>query len=205
MAPERPGKTPNRLPNIIQIPCNQPRPYVSIRWVCMAETLTDPALWGRARDGEAGSFEELMRRYDRPVYSLAMALLGDAHAAEDVTQEAFTRAYHNLSRCPDPSRIGAWILSIARNCAREMWRARGRVQLLPEIDKEAPEDDRMERIEEVKQAISKLGEDEQVLLAMKYQSGMSCKEIAAHTGMSLSNVKVSLFRAYEELRKQVKP
>jgi len=172
--------------------------------VSRLETLTDPALWGRARDGEKGSFEELMRRYARPVYGLAMALLGDAHAAEDVTQEAFLRAYKNIAACRDPSRIGAWILSIARNCARETRRARDRVRLLPEVEKEAPGEDRLERIDEVKQAISELGEDEQVLLAMKYQGGMSCKEIAAHTGMSLSNVKVSLFRAYEELRKRVK-
>ena len=63
---------------------------------------------------------------------------------------------------------------------------------------------RDERIEEVQQAITSLSEEHQMLLAMKYQSGMSCREIAANTGMSLSNIKVSLYRAYEELRKRVK-
>ena len=168
------------------------------------ETLTDPALWGRARDGEKRSFDELMRRYARLVYGLAMALLRDVHAAEDVTQEAFTRAFQNLASCRDPSRIGAWLLSIARNCARESLRAKARVLPLAELERMAPVDDREERIEEVKKALSFLGEEQQMLLAMKYQNGMSCKEIATHTGMSVSNVKVSLFRAYEELRKRVK-
>ncbi len=168
------------------------------------ETLTDPDLLGRARSGVSGSFEELMRRYARPVYSLAMAFLGDAHTAEDVTQEAFTRAYQNLALCRDPSRIGAWILSIARNCAREARRVKSRIQPVSEILQEAPADNRNGRIEEVQQAIASLSEEHQMLLAMKYQSGMSCREIAANTGMSLSNVKVSLFRAYEELRKRVK-
>jgi RNA polymerase sigma factor (sigma-70 family) len=175
------------------------------------ELLTDPVLWSRARDGEKGSFEELVRRYARAIYGLSMALLGDSHAAEDVTQEAFTRAYERLGTCRDPSRIGAWLLSIARNCARETLRAISRVQTSPEIEAPAPSEDRVEeeqekreKIEELRRALAALTAEEQMLLAMKYQEGMSCKEIAAHTGMSLSNVKVSIFRAYEELRKIVK-
>jgi len=171
--------------------------------------LTDPVLWSRARNGEKGSFEELVRRYARAVYGLSMALLGDPHAAEDVTQEAFTRAYQRLGTCRDPSRIGAWLLSIARNCARETLRAVARVKTFPDIEAPAAPDDRAEenqqKIEELRRALAALTAEQQMLLAMKYQEGKSCKEIAAHTGMSLSNVKVSIFRAYEEMRKRVKP
>jgi RNA polymerase sigma-70 factor (ECF subfamily) len=172
------------------------------------ETLTDQVLWSRARAGEKGSFEELVRRYARAVYGLSRTLLGDPHAAEDVTQEAFTRAFERLGTCRDPSRIGAWILSIARNCARETLRAISRVRTFPEVEAPAPSDDRaeevQEKIEELRRALAALGAEQQMLLAMKYQEGMSCKEIAARTGMSVSNVKVSIFRAYEEMRKWVK-
>jgi len=170
------------------------------------ESLTDPVLWGRARDGEKGSFEELLRRYARAVHGVAMAVLSDRDAAEDASQEAFTRAWQLLGTCGDPSRFGAWLVGIARNCAREALRSRRRAAPAPvaAADIPAPADDREERIGEVLRALETLGGEGRALLAMKYQEGLSCKEIAARTGMSVSNVKVSIFRAYEKLRSQVK-
>lgn len=170
------------------------------------ETLTDPVLWTRARSGEKSSFEELVRRYARSVYAIAMAVLSDPEAAEDVSQEAFTRAWERLGACGNPTRVGAWLLGIARNCAREALRSRRREAPIPAREPEcsAPVDGREERIEEVIRALASLGEEAQALLSMRYQEGLSSKEISARTGMSVSNVKVSIFRAYEKLREQVK-
>jgi RNA polymerase sigma-70 factor, ECF subfamily len=172
------------------------------------ETLADPVLWTRALRGDKGSFEELVRRYARSVYGIAMAILSDPDAAEDVSQEAFTRAWARLGTCESPSRVGPWLLGIARNGTREALRSRKRAAVAcvqyADAERRAPAEDREEQIGQVLRALATLGEEGQALLALKYQEGLSCKEIAARTGMTVSNVKVSIFRAYEKLRSQVK-
>ena len=82
---------------------------------------------GRARRGDTGAFETLLRRHFRAAFLVAMAQLGERAEAEDACQESFVRAWEHLKECRDGARFGAWLVSIARNAAhnrREYLRVR---------------------------------------------------------------------------------
>jgi RNA polymerase sigma-70 factor, ECF subfamily len=80
-------------------------------------TEPDAVLVARARRGDAGAFEELLRRYFRVSYVVAMAQLDEHADAEDACQDAFVRAWERLDDCRDGARFGAWLLRIVRNTA----------------------------------------------------------------------------------------
>ena len=69
------------------------------------------------RTGDAERYRELVERHERRVYALAWSRLGDATLAEEVTQEAFIRAYSRLWLLGDGAKFAVWINSIARNLA----------------------------------------------------------------------------------------
>ena len=80
----------------------------------------------RARQGDGAAWEALVREHQEPAYRLAYLMLGDAHQAEDVTQEAFIRAYRGIDGF-DPTRpFRPWMLSITANLARNQRRSLGR-------------------------------------------------------------------------------
>jgi RNA polymerase sigma-70 factor (ECF subfamily) len=81
-------------------------------------TESDDTLVGRARRGDPGAFEVLLRRYFRASYLVAMAQLGEPAEAEDACQDAFVKAWEQLEQCRDGARFGAWLLRIVRNIAQ---------------------------------------------------------------------------------------
>jgi RNA polymerase sigma factor (sigma-70 family) len=70
---------------------------------------TDGALVARAREGESDAFAELVRRHDSGTRALAYALVGDWTEAQDLSQEAFLRAFRNLDLLADPEKFGPWL------------------------------------------------------------------------------------------------
>ena len=75
------------------------------------------ALVGRAREGQGGAFEALVRRHFRAAYAVALAVLGRPADAEDVAQDAFLAAFEQLDSCRSPERFAGWLLQIVRNRA----------------------------------------------------------------------------------------
>ncbi|MDL4818553.1 RNA polymerase sigma factor [Actinomadura opuntiae] len=73
----------------------------------------DAALVLRAQGGDTTAFERLVRRYSGPVYRIALRILNDAQAAEDVAQEAFVTAWRRLSDLRDGQAFAAWLYRIA--------------------------------------------------------------------------------------------
>jgi RNA polymerase sigma-70 factor (ECF subfamily) len=90
----------------------------------MSGDQTDEVLVGGARRGEASAFEALVRRYLRPAYAVALAIVLSPADAEDVAQEALVNAFRELEGCREPERFGAWLLQGVRNRARNLlaWR-----------------------------------------------------------------------------------
>lgn len=84
--------------------------------------LSDTELVALARSGDHDAFGELVRRYQRPAYSVALSVAGNHQDAEDAAQEAFLTALQRLDDCRNPARFGAWFLSIVRNRARNLVR-----------------------------------------------------------------------------------
>lgn len=173
-----------------------PRPpkVVSITRVSYAE-LTDGELIERVGDGDRDAFEELYRRYTRPVLGLALRRLGDRGRAEDALQEAFAAIWRSASSY-DPARGqgGAWLYTVARNAIVDGARKR------PEPPMDAPEEPSPEggpdeRAEaswlawRVHSAIELLPDHERPVIELAYWGGLSQSEISAFLNVPLGTVK----------------
>jgi RNA polymerase sigma-70 factor (ECF subfamily) len=152
-------------------------------------------------------FAELYERAFPRVYAYVASLLRDRAAAEDVTAQAFERAYRKRgSYRPARGSMEAWLFGIARNAALDELRRRKRRASLegdPEDDvSRSPEEeaDLALRREAVRAALSSLDGQERDLVALKFAGGLSNGEIARVLGVSESNVGTRLHRTITKLR-----
>ena len=156
----------------------------------------------------AQGFENLYRNTFPRVYAYVASMLRDRSAAEEVTAQAFERAYRKRggfsARRGSPE---AWVFGIARNAALDELRRRKRRARLetepgdvwsPGPDEEA---ERAFRRDEVRAALATLDPRDRDLVALKFAGGLSNGEIARVLGISESNVGSRLHRAVEKLRK----
>jgi RNA polymerase sigma-70 factor (ECF subfamily) len=154
------------------------------------------------------SFEALYRRTFPRVYGYVASLLRDRAAAEDVTAQAFERAYRKRrSFRAARGSSEAWLFGIARNAALDELRRRKRRAAL-EQDTEDVSSPAVEeyaeltlRRETVRAALASLDGQERDLVALKFAADLTGAEIANVLGISESNVGTRLHRALEKLRK----
>lgn len=170
----------------------------------------------RVLNGDANAFEHLVHAYEKTVYNLALRSLGNQQDAEDVTQEAFLKAYRSLSSFRGDSKFSVWLYRIVSNLCLDQLRARQRrpVQSLTVEDDEgeigeleisdehfSPEKllDRKLTRESVQRGLASLpGESRQILLLRELQ-GMSYEEIGEALDMEPGTVKSRIFRARKKL------
>jgi RNA polymerase sigma-70 factor, ECF subfamily len=156
---------------------------------------SDGELIQRAADGDRSAFEDLYRRYARPVFGLALRRLGDRGRAEDAVQETFTSIWRSAaSYRPDRGPGAPWVYAVARNAIVD--RARSRTEIPAEIpDEPAREDGPGDRAEQswvqwrVHAALEELPEREREVLKLAYWSGLSQSEVADFLGIPLGTVK----------------
>ena len=156
----------------------------------------------------AESFEELYRSTFPRVYAYVASLLRDRSAAEEVTAQAFERAYRRRSSYrPRRGSLEAWLFGIARHAALdELRRLKRRAPLEgdPEDKSAALPEDHAEDVvlrETVRAALAGLPGPERDLVALKYRAGLSNAEIARVLNATESNVGTKLHRAMEKLRR----
>lgn len=157
--------------------------------------------------GQSEGFAELYERAFPRVYAYVASLLRDRSAAEDVTAQAFERAYRKRrSYRPARGSMDAWLFGIARNAALDELRRRKRRAVLevdPEDDASPSPEDHAElalRREAVRAALRSLDGQERDLIALKFAGGLSNGEIARVLGVSESNVGTRLHRTITKLR-----
>jgi len=154
------------------------------------------------------TFEDLYRRAFPRVYAYVAALLRDQSAAEEVTAQAFERAYRKQRTFKrSKGSPEAWLFGIARNAALDELRRRKRRAALeaePEDAAAIGADEHAERAlrrETVRAALTSLEPHERDLVALKFSGGLSNAEIARVIGASESNAGTRLHRVIEKLRK----
>jgi RNA polymerase sigma-70 factor (ECF subfamily) len=167
---------------------------VSITRVSHTE-LTDGELIERVGGGDRDAFEELYRRYIRPVLGLALRRLGDRGRAEDAVQDAFTAIWRSsASYDPKRGRGGAWLYTVARNAIVDGARRR------PEPPMEAPDEPSGDRGPDeraqaswlawrVHGALELLPEHERPVIELAYWGGLSQREISEFLDVPLGTVK----------------
>ena len=158
----------------------------------------------------AEEFGRLYEIYLPKIYQYARYRVADRDAAEDLTADIFNRALDGFTRFnPQKASFSTWIFSIARNTIIDYYRKHAKEMRLirdtePEnaISSDSPEEkvSRSEEITRLRECISKLNENEQELISLKFSGGITNREIARITGLSESNVGTILCRAIRKLR-----
>ena len=172
--------------------------------------LPDALLVERARRGDAGAFEALVRRHYRAAFAVALALLGNAMDAEDVSQDAFIRALERLDEIRRPERFAAWLLQIVRNRARNYhnYRRVRSAASLEEAQAQSDEDtaDAAERSElrrELESALSELGKTQREVVLLHDMESWKHREIAEALEISEGMSRQHLMVARRALRERL--
>ena len=180
----------------------------------------DAELVGRCLQGDERAYRELIARYRRQVYSLALRMLRRAEDAEDLTQETFVRMFRALDRY-DPTRpFGAWIITIASRLCIDHLRRR-RLNPISMFQRDAGSDEEyvieaedtgpgpdvmaMHREEERRatELIDSLPEHYRIVVMLRHQQDMSYEEIAEALELPLGTVKARIHRAREILKSRI--
>ena len=179
------------------------------------KSLTDGELIETAISGREDSFEELVRRYQRPITNYVYRMLSDYDASLDVTQEVFIKVYNSLARYSSDYKFSTWLYRIAHNASIDYMRrnsvnqqsieaenADGTYQLQIESPRPNPEQER-ERSEwrtEIESVVKCLPTVYRELILLRHAQDLSYDEIAEITNLPLGTVKNRLFRAREMMR-----
>lgn len=175
---------------------------------------SDNELVEAVRGGDLEAFDELMRRYERLVYRVAVSFVSTPENAFDVTQTVFLKAYRGLGSFRSEANLKTWLLRITHNEAINFLRsASGReagherieafADVLPGRDSQESDLLARERRAELEKAMGKLNERYRLAVVLRYFQGLDIAEISAVLGCSEGVTKNILFRSVKTLRESL--
>jgi RNA polymerase sigma-70 factor (ECF subfamily) len=181
----------------------------------------ETVLVNAARAGDVGSFEQLVRRYDRNVFRIAQHITQNREDAEDVVQDAFLKAFQNLGQFQGQSKFYTWLVRIAVNEALMRLRRR-RPERMVSIDEDvkteedsipreiadwSPNPEQLYNQAELKDILQKtiqgLPPSFRTVFVLRDVEGLSTEETADALGLSVPAVKSRLLRARLQLRERL--
>ena len=167
----------------------------------------------KVKEGDLAAFNVLVDEYKAMAYTLALKLMKSKEDAEEVTQDAFLKAYTKISQFEGKAKFSTWLYSIVYNTALTRLRKKripmdstelGNDSVLAnytESDEEWRKLQKKERSSYIQQALALLSREDQVAITLFYLNENSLQEICEITQWELSNAKVRLFRARKRLLK----
>ncbi|MDE0401334.1 MAG: sigma-70 family RNA polymerase sigma factor [Candidatus Poribacteria bacterium] len=177
----------------------------------------DAQLIQRVLEGDDTAFSALVKKYRKPVHSLAWRKIGDFHIAEEITQDTFLKVYQRLSTLKVPQSFAGWLYVITTNqCKAWLRKRRTWTQslentsstelenraysgyIIEENERTAKETQR----EVVKKILAKLQESERTVITLYYLGEMTYEEISEFLGVSEAAVRNRLYRARRRLKKE---
>jgi RNA polymerase sigma-70 factor (ECF subfamily) len=175
--------------------------------------LSDEQVIERVLEGDAASFELIVRRYNQRLFRVARSIVGDDAEAEDVVQEAYMRAYEHLGQFEGRSKFSTWLTKIAVYEALARRRARRRLRLAPtderEIDAMGPPAAHRDASDAACQhelgrllasAVDALPTELRLVFTLRMVEELSTNEAAECLDLTPANVKVRLHRARSALQ-----
>ncbi len=186
------------------------------------DRLVDAELVRRTLEGDTEGFDELIRRYQRRAVSVAYRLLGNAHDAMEVCQDAFLRAYRSLESLKDPERFGPWLMRTVSNLSLNFRRSRRQSTPIPVDDcllsggeegmgsdwmasAGMPPDEALasELGVAISKAINELPEKQRLALVLFAIEGIAQKDVADTLECSVEAVKWHVFQARKTLKEKL--
>jgi RNA polymerase sigma-70 factor (ECF subfamily) len=185
---------------------------------------TDQEIVALARGGEEAAYRELVRRYERPLFSLLYRMVRDRELAEDLAQETFVKALNAIESYRPEYKFSSWIFKIANNAAIDHLRRRelDTLSLEGSPHAETPEaieatalqiggrqESPLDEVEarelggEIEAAIGKLRPEYRSCILLRHVEGRAYEEIAEILGLPLGTVKTYIHRARNELRREL--
>lgn len=180
--------------------------------------LTDEELVSRSMGGDSESFNQLIKRWERPIYALAYRTIGREDDARDVVQETFLRAFRGLSGFKGQAKFSSWLYRITLNLCRDWMRRQRRAPVIATPDgvdlvELAGESANVETADAavgrrelsrlVARAMTALPEEQRAAIVLKEYHGLTFQEIADLLGCPLSTVKTRLYQGLIVLRKEL--
>jgi RNA polymerase sigma-70 factor (ECF subfamily) len=162
-------------------------------------------LISRAQAGDRPAFAGLVERYWDRLYRWLYHLTRDRHAAEDLTQETFLKAFAGLARFQAGTNFPAWLFRIAHNNFANHYRAvqRGRVPLAEALPARgqgpAEEAQSRETIQSVAGAVGRLPSEYRSVLLLRIDEGLSFRQIADVLGLTEETARWRVFKARQKL------
>ncbi|MFO7588590.1 MAG: sigma-70 family RNA polymerase sigma factor [Gemmatimonadota bacterium] len=171
--------------------------------------MTEARLLEAARAGDPSAMEALYAVHAGRVYSVVRRLVGDDHLAEDVSQDAWVRAFQKLASFRGDAAFGTWMHRLAVNTALNQLRRRGRrpdVEAAAEPPPSAPDPDETVLNQRVLgQALDRLPEGYRRVLVLHDVEGLTHEEIAERLGVAVGTSKSQLHKARARMRELLAP
>jgi len=179
---------------------------------------SDEELVARSIGGDLDSFNQLVLRWERPIFALAYRVIGREEDARDVCQETFLRAFRALPGFKGQAKFSSWLYRIALNLCRDWIRRQRRapvmqapegVDLVDLVSEHGPSESieelvaRQELSAIVEQTMKLLPEEQRTAIILKEYHGMTFQEIADLQGCPLSTVKTRLYQGLTVLRRHL--
>src|ERR1017187_3505361 len=182
------------------------------------ENTPEGALVLRAQTGDESAFQEIVERYQAKVFSIIHGIVRQRNDVEDIAQQVFAKIYVSLKSFDFRSSLITWIYKITVNECFDYLRKRKVRKLVYESDlsedevrrvdnsepltgRQVPIDATLARRDYVLKLLTRVSEEERMLLMLKEVEGYSVEELAEKTGMNENTIKVKLFRARQKLVK----
>jgi RNA polymerase sigma-70 factor (ECF subfamily) len=150
-------------------------------------------------NGKAAWIEAAVERYEGPLSRYASRFLGDPDRARDVVQDTFLRLCRQDRRELD-GRLGEWLYTVCRNRAVDVRRKEERVEPLGGAEPSSPAGEATLAPADLAPALAGLSANQQEVIRLKFQHGLKYKEIAAITGLSVSNVGFLVHTGIRKMR-----
>ena len=179
---------------------------------------SDEELVARSMGGDLDSFNQLVLRWERPIFALAYRVIGREEEARDVAQETFLRAFRALPGFKGQAKFSSWLYRITLNLCRDWMRKERRTPVsqapegidIIELAGEATPHETIEQMvgrKELGRAVSKamatLPEEQRTAIILKEYHGLTFQEIADMLDCPLSTVKTRLYQGLSVVRKQL--
>lgn len=161
------------------------------------------ALLARAVDGDRDALAAIVASHAEAMARVTYVICGDRETAHDAVQSAWLRIATRLGSVRDPSRLRAWLCSVAANEARQAMRRRRPTMSLDAALEAGTEPSGAEGVLDLQNALQRLDPIDRELLALRYVAGFASAELTSHFHLSAAGVRSRTKRILDRLRREL--